>query len=514
MPNCEICGKTFERNFGGGNLSEGGAAFKCPECAAKSLESTPSPRDERRQAAAQFALELNRIAPARPVVTWALIAVCAAVFGVELLKGASFDTMPVDVAIRLGADYGPLTLTGQWWRLFTSMFLHFGFFHLLMNMWCLWALGGLAERLMGRAAFLLLYVATGLAGGLLSVAVHPQVVGAGASGAVFGVAGGLITYLWLKKAPLDLGRAKKQLSSLGIFVAYNFLYSLQPGVDMMAHVGGLASGLVVAAALPRFLETPGAQTIPQPFQEKSPVNKRIAEVGIACAMAIVIAFFAVRRLQGDSLFVLDSLRQIDAGQSAAVIPKLEQMVKNQPDSATAHFALGAAYLRTNQSAAAVLELYRADTLAPGNAATEHELGVAYLLQEDFDLAITKLRQALADNPNNAGTHLALAGALLGKHQDQEAADEARKVLAVMPKDSEAHAVLGQAEIRLGSTDDGLHEMETALQLDPDNSDLRTRLLAAYMATGHMAQFRDLKTQTGTPDKIPATAPPGKIPNAH
>ncbi len=57
---------------------------------------------------------------------------------------------------------------------------------------------------------------------------HPQLVSAGASGAVFGITGGLITYLWMKKAPLDFALAKKELTSLGIFVGYNFIYSLKP----------------------------------------------------------------------------------------------------------------------------------------------------------------------------------------------------------------------------------------------------------------------------------------------
>ncbi len=168
--------------------------------AAKGLIFAPAPRSSSREEAVAFKAELDAIAPTQPLFTWILIAICAAVFAVEIHKGAGFDNMSPDLAIRLGANYGPLTLSGQWWRLLTSMFLHFGFLHIAMNMLCLWSLGTLAERLMGRAAFLLLYFATGIAGGLLSLAVHPQLVSAGASGSVFGVAGGLITYLPLEES--------------------------------------------------------------------------------------------------------------------------------------------------------------------------------------------------------------------------------------------------------------------------------------------------------------------------
>jgi membrane associated rhomboid family serine protease/Flp pilus assembly protein TadD len=517
VPNCEICGKEFQRNFGSGNLTEGGQAFKCPECSAKNLESTAPPSNSSRAHAAAFANELDRVAPAAPVVTYALIAICTAVFAVEILKGAGFDTMSADLAIRLGANYGPLTLTGQWWRLFTSLFLHFGFLHLLMNMWCLFALGRIAERLMGRNAFLLLYFATGLGGGLLSLAVHSQLVSAGASGAVFGVAGGLVTYLWLKKAPLAFESVKKELTSLGIFIANNLFYSLQPGVDMMAHAGGLVSGLAIAAALPRFLEEPGTQPDASPLHEKSSVNDRIVKIGITCAVAVLLAAVGIHLMQSDSLYVLSSLDRIDAGESAAVIPTLEKIVVRQPNSALAHFALGAAYIQANRSADAVRELTRADSLQPGNAGFEQELGAAYLSQNDFANAITTLQASLAKQSNNDHARIGLAAAMYGNAQYQEAAAEARTILTASPNDSNAHSILGQAEVQLGAVPDGLHEMETALQLDPKNSELRSRLLALYQATGRTAQYRNLAAQSNSADKgsAPTSAtPPAKPATTH
>lgn len=529
MPNCEVCGKMFEAPFTSQSVSGGSAPIKCPECAAKDLASTPSPRSDRRREAAEFNAELNRLAPSQPVVTYALIAICTAVFVFELLKGAGFDNLPTDLAVRLGANYGPLTLSDQWWRLFTCMFLHFGVIHLFMNMWCLLFLGSLAERLMGRAAFLVLYVATGLFGSLLSVAVHPQEVAAGASGAVFGITGGLITYLALRKSPLNVARAKNQLSRLGIFVGINFFWSLGPGIDMMAHVGGLVSGLIIAAALPRFLQSPVQgtsvqtdvrtfeQPIPSPFQEKSSINARVAGVAAVCALAIVGGAYALAHSHRDSTFVLESLSQIDAGHSADVIPRLKIIAAKEPDDALVHFALGFAELKTDDLPDAVLELSHADTLDPGDAETEQILGAALLGQNSYDAALPKFQDVLRQHPDNARARLGLAESLLGTNQSQQAADQARQVLAALPQESEAHAVLGQAEVRLGQTDDGLHEMETALQLDPDNSDLRTTLIAAYMATGRTAQLQALKAQSAAPaatDKSATPAPPAKTPTSH
>jgi rhomboid protease GluP len=245
-------------------------------------------------------------------------------FVVELVKGAGFDSLPIPLAIQLGADYGPLTITGQWWRILTSMFLHFGIIHIASNMYCLLILGSLAERLMGRAAYLVLYFGAGLAGSLLSLAVHPQIVSAGASGGVFGVAGGLVTYLWLEKAPLDYASARGQLQRLGVFIGINVIYSLQAGVDMMAHVGGLVAGLAIGAALPPFLVGSGTTSaaIPIPLYERSSNSKRVATVGIGCLIALFAGVLAVKHFRADTVYVWNSLDQIDAGHSADVVPTL------------------------------------------------------------------------------------------------------------------------------------------------------------------------------------------------
>jgi membrane associated rhomboid family serine protease len=375
---CEVCGKPFERAFGGGNLTEGGTAFKCPECAAKSLASQPRQTIDGVQPSAGIAGQSIRIRLPQPWVTYGLIAVCFAVFVLELVKGAGFDSMSAPLAVQLGANFGPLTITGQWWRLLTSMFLHFGIIHIASNMYCLLILGSLAERLMGRAGYLVLYFGAGLAGSLLSLAVHPQIVSAGASGGVFGVAGGLVTYLWLKKAPLDFASVKSQLQRLGIFIGINVIYSLQGGIDMMAHAGGLIAGLAIGATLPPFLLGAHAATIPIPGFERSSNSKRVATVGIGCVIAILAGIVAVKHFQGDTVYVWNSLDQIDAGHSSDVVPTLEQIVKRQPDSGIAHFALGAAYLRTNRAEDAVRELERAVQIDPTDADFRKQLNEAYL----------------------------------------------------------------------------------------------------------------------------------------
>src|SRR5947207_10338854 len=159
----------------------------------------------------------------RPIITRLLVGLNVAVFIATGVAGVSVIAPSGEALLRWGADFGPRTLGGEPWRLLTSTFLHFGVIHLAMNMWCLWALGTLAEPLLGGGAFLLLYLLSGLGGSVLSMLVHPMVISAGASGAVFGVAGALIPLLWLRGDGPKLTGPGNALGSVIGFVAYNLV---------------------------------------------------------------------------------------------------------------------------------------------------------------------------------------------------------------------------------------------------------------------------------------------------
>src|SRR5690606_40325500 len=95
----------------------------------------------------------------------------------------------------LVANYGPHSLAGQWWRLVSCMFVHIGLLHLGVNLWALYAIGPLVERMLGHVGFVLLYFISGCLASFASVWFSPMVVSAGASGALFGLVGGLLGFL-------------------------------------------------------------------------------------------------------------------------------------------------------------------------------------------------------------------------------------------------------------------------------------------------------------------------------
>ncbi len=149
----------------------------------------------------------------------------------------------------LGANFGPVTLDGEPWRLASSLFLHFGILHIALNMLCLYQVR-IVEPLFGRGAFATIYVAAGLAGSLASLLRAEPAVSAGASGAVFGVFGALAAFLLMNKERLGREVSMRQLGSIGSFIALNFVLGLSlPGIDLHAHVGGLVAGALVGAIL-------------------------------------------------------------------------------------------------------------------------------------------------------------------------------------------------------------------------------------------------------------------------
>src|SRR5271168_2571137 len=193
-----------------------------------------------------------RSAPA----TYLLLAINCAVFLWMVTHGVDPRDPSEAALLHYGANQTNLVLHGQWYRLLTATFVHVGLIHLATNMWCLWNLGMLGEPLLGPYGIVAVYVLTGVAGNLLSTAVHPQIVGAGASGAVFGLAGVLILLLKAKLLPVPPQEIRRLRKSVIYFALLNFVIggttmvlrtSIQ--IDNMAHLGGFLCGLALGAPL-------------------------------------------------------------------------------------------------------------------------------------------------------------------------------------------------------------------------------------------------------------------------
>jgi len=226
-------------------------AYKESEIPAISLAAGEQPRAE--PAAANRLREFQQaLVTCTPhlIATPLIIAANVFVFSAMAASGVSPVSPTIQSVLEWGANFGPKTMSGQWWRLVSSMFLHFGFLHILFNMWVLWDLGRLMERLVGNVGFALLYLVSGIAGSIASLAWNPNVVSAGASGAVFGVAGALVGFMAFRRDTIPLSVLKPLGSSMGAFLVYNLAFGvIMPGIDMAAHVGGLVTGFLCGLIL-------------------------------------------------------------------------------------------------------------------------------------------------------------------------------------------------------------------------------------------------------------------------
>jgi rhomboid protease GluP len=182
-----------------------------------------------------------------------LVGLNLVVFAAMLFYGAGLWHSPNSVQLAWGAGFGPATKDGEWWRLGSAMFLHFGLLHLAINMWALWDAGRLVERLYGTLRFVALYFAGGLTGNLLSLSVQGDgAVSGGASGAVFAVYGAMMVCLWCNRRQIDPVEFRWLFGAAAVFLAATIIFGLLvTGIDNAAHIGGLLTGALGGVALLR-----------------------------------------------------------------------------------------------------------------------------------------------------------------------------------------------------------------------------------------------------------------------
>jgi membrane associated rhomboid family serine protease len=183
-------------------------------------------------------------AGAGALVTKALVAINVGVYLLELGMGGNINGTGNEI-YRNGVLYGPLVADGEWWRLFTPMFLHYGPLHLGLNMLALWWFGSAVEQVLGRGRYLLLYVVSGVAGSAGALIASPNSLTVGASGAIFGILGAAFV--------LERQRTYVLGGGAGALIVLNLVFSLAvPGISIGGHLGGLAGGALGTLALSRF----------------------------------------------------------------------------------------------------------------------------------------------------------------------------------------------------------------------------------------------------------------------
>ena len=180
----------------------------------------------------------------KPIITYSIIFICVLVFILMYVLGnGSTDNYTL---LLFGANLDALTKNGDYYRLLTSMFLHIGIMHLLCNMYSLYIIGKEVENVFGKVKYLIIYLLSGIAGSILSLAFNHNTICAGASGAIFGLLGALLYFGYYYRPYLGATLTRSIIPVIAINLIVGFLDS---GIDNSAHIGGLVGGLLVAMAV-------------------------------------------------------------------------------------------------------------------------------------------------------------------------------------------------------------------------------------------------------------------------
>ena len=199
-----------------------------------------------------FRAALHSATP-RAVMTYVMTAACIIVYLAMVAKGVHWLWPTATQLIDWGANQGiGIALSQQYWRLFTSVFLHGGLIHVAVNVWNLIVIGPLVERFYGNAAFAVIYLASGVGGSIASLTASPLRVGVGASGAICGVLGGLVAFLIVHRRAIPKSILKSFRGSLLLVVVLMAVLGyLIPNIDHQAHLGGFVTGLLAGLLLSR-----------------------------------------------------------------------------------------------------------------------------------------------------------------------------------------------------------------------------------------------------------------------
>ncbi len=369
----------------------------------------------------------------RPIATYVIIAVTAAVYVLEDLAGGSKN---IGVLLHFGAAYGPYFRHGQYWRLVMPMFLHIGWLHITLNMLALYALGPVLEQIYGYGRFVCLYVACGIISALVSMSMTND-VSAGASGAIFGVAGVILVtgYLHREVVPLRWRRAFGRGMLFLLLVVLDLVLGwLIPHIDVWGHLGGLGAGILLAVLIP-----PPA---PRPLFEPSGAERPSQEwvwvpvLVVAVAMGATFQHYRVAR-QVDRLLAQGEQLQT-RHQNAQARRHFEQAAQRAPYDERPLEALGALDLEENHLPDAVRRYQQALKVSPGSPRAMLGLAMAYRRQGDLPKARQMLQAIFGKNPPSAQGHVALADLYSDQKLYADAIREYQAALKLNPNLAVAH----------------------------------------------------------------------------
>jgi len=403
----------------------------------------------------------------RPVVTYAIIGLNAVMFLIMTFVDASshppltdfllrtftgFGSNP-DLLLNFGASYGPYTYRGEYWRLVMPMFLHIGLVHFALNNYSIYVLGPFLERIYGYGRFAFLYVATGVGSALISMRMS-DATSAGASGAIFGIAGLMLVagYMHRTAIPRHWGRVFGKGILPVIVLNLGLGLALHRWVDNWAHLGGLASGMVLGILIP-----------PPKRNLESGLSTERSGPALAAITVLVVAIAGAAAFQ-------------DYRARVAVARLIEQ---------------GKSFRVAKRDDWAVQRFLAAAQRSPRDDRPHEQLGFLYLGGEHWADAIRELSEALRLNYLSDGSELGLAKAYSESGNLAKAREYLQAIQNRFPDTAEAQFELASAYNELNLYAEAIEHYQKVLQLNP-NMDGAQNNLAWIYATSEDPKLRNPK----------------------
>lgn len=360
-----------------------------------------------------------------PWLTTGLAFGCAAVFGGMISQGATPFFADPAILRAWGANYGPLTSSGEPWRLLSSIVLHGNIIHLATTLYTLWQLGRFVERLIGHAAFLILILLSGLSAGIVAAFWQPDQISVSASGAAAGVLGSIFAFLALRgdDLPTFIRRSMTRSTVLNLFIIIAVSVA-EPVIPLAGHAGGLVAGFALGFLLIGRLSSEG-------LAGQMARNLKAAAAGTVLLAGVLYTMPPLF----DPFLIVD--KHLKAKTYDAGLAELSQLPNADPDSPKmirARIALLEAAGRTDE---VLVELDKAI------AATEDsfELAIYYTTRAhiaydsgNWDASVEDFTRALSFMPERlrAQLHHSRAFAYFMLERDNEAEDDWRKAADFIP----------------------------------------------------------------------------------
>ncbi len=399
-------------------------------------------------------------------VTSVIVLINIIYFLIMVSTGLSPLGPQADQVLPFGANFGAYTVQSEWWRLLTSTFIHFGIFHLGMNMWCLWNLGKLAERMFGSRKFLVTYIVSGLGGGMSSLLWHPDVISAGASGAIFGIAGAIGSFVYRKQLILPKESSKELLRTLMLFVGVSLLFGvIVPGIDNAGHVGGLITGVLLGILMSRV----------QHFL--------LAASLVITAIALATPIATKRTQSNPQVLVTQALLQLTAGNNETALTLAEKASQEHPYFAPAQETLAILYAEERRFEDAITAASAAAELDPQSSRAQIVLAHSLHHLGTHERALTELKIAIHMEPKDIHTRILLSRSLQELDHLQESLETLEEAFKWEPNSAVLHGELGLAYYKIGNTKLAIQHLEEAISNASDQSFGYNQLALVLARTG-------------------------------